>query len=260
MCIICENKQNNEQRIITCVNVFEIPFLPRLEFLDCSRSINIREIPFLPSLVELRCNRTKVKTIPLLPELQYLNCTNCPLETLPLFPKLLTLISDYSNIKELPKCDTLTEIMCNSTNIEDIPSFPELRGLYCVKSKVKTISENLPELRRLNCAGTRIEKISKYKNLVDLVCSDTPIGIIPNIPTLQRILCMNCPFLVRIETNTLIYNDRCKWIQQKEHLLKGLKKSQKIVRFYLYRRRFNTRLVLNHKINLDLINQVMTYL
>src|SRR3989344_1098623 len=88
MCLLCRKEYNEKTTEIKCCNsVTEIPLLPNLIELDCSRT-NVTEIPLLPNLTFLNCWDTKITEIPLLPNLTYLNCSNTKITEIPLLSKL----------------------------------------------------------------------------------------------------------------------------------------------------------------------------
>src|SRR3989344_2036508 len=108
MCLLCRKEYNEKTTEIKCCNsVTEIPLLPNLIELDCSRT-NVTEIPLLPNLTNLECCNTKITEIPLLPNLIELCCWNTKITEIPLLLNLIELYCSGTKITELPKisnCD-----------------------------------------------------------------------------------------------------------------------------------------------------------
>uniref|UniRef100_A0A6C0ELL1 Uncharacterized protein n=1 Tax=viral metagenome TaxID=1070528 RepID=A0A6C0ELL1_9ZZZZ len=78
MCIICEGKYNENTTFINCskcINLTEIPMLPKLTTLQCEYCIGLTEIPMLPKLITLDC--INLKEISDLPKLLQLDCGYC---------------------------------------------------------------------------------------------------------------------------------------------------------------------------------------
>ena len=87
MCLLCRKEYDEKTTEIfyCCSKVTEIPFLPNLTILDCSRT-KITEIPLLPNLIELYCYNTNITEISLLPNLIELDCYNTKITELPKIP------------------------------------------------------------------------------------------------------------------------------------------------------------------------------
>ena len=99
MCIICTKEYDeNTMRISCCTKVTEIPLLPNLIELFCSKT-KVREIPVLPNLTILWCYHTKVTEIPVLPNLTIISCYNTDVTEIPVLPKLTVLDCDNTKVK-----------------------------------------------------------------------------------------------------------------------------------------------------------------
>jgi Leucine-rich repeat (LRR) protein len=76
MCILCNGDYNENLLLLncsSCIKIKEIPYLPNLQYLDCSYT-KIKELPILPNLQLLICDNTEITEIPYLSNLLYLDC------------------------------------------------------------------------------------------------------------------------------------------------------------------------------------------
>jgi len=121
MCLLCRKEYNEKTTEIKCCNsVTEIPLLPNLIELDCSRT-NVTEIPLLPNLTKLDCYNTKITEIPLLSNLTNLECCNTKITEIPLLPNLIELCCWNTKITEIPLLLNLIELYCSGTKITELP-------------------------------------------------------------------------------------------------------------------------------------------
>ena len=97
------------------------------------------------------------------------------------------------------------------------------------------------------------------KKLTRLYChhciSLTHIHMISN---LERLYCFNCPLLISIPKSIFTIKSYCKWLHCKASQLNKLIKAQRIVKRYLNRKKFITRLELNKYLPLVIINIIAT--
>jgi hypothetical protein len=119
MCVICEEKYNDDIQSINCFscqNVKEIPLIKTLTSLYCSCT-NISRIPELPNLQILNCDSTKIAKLPPLRELRELYCSHTLLSELPSLPRLEKLYCQWSPIKYIPSFHTLRVLDCSNCEL-----------------------------------------------------------------------------------------------------------------------------------------------
>ena len=207
MCIICRKEYNNdisEINISGCREIREIPMLPELQILYCSKCSNLQKIPILPKLRELDCSICLgLQEIPVLPRLIKLRCAGCMF------------------LREIPLIPLLQELDCSiCRSLQEIPVLPRLDYLKCSGSPIRTIPF-MPKLEMITCTG----------------CSE--LREIPVLPRLKILWCEDCSNLV-IQPNKLLAfgykHENCHWL--KEDTIQKIVLIQRYIRKYSKYHRF----------------------
>jgi hypothetical protein len=129
-----------------------------------------------------------------------------------------------------------------------IPSISTLISLNCSNcNNLTTIlpSESLTEIRSSNCKN--LKYIHKMHHVTTLWCNNCPL-----------ILHLPVEYDTRIMSTLITIG--CKWLHKNSKDMKRLVKSQRIIKKYLRRKKFNRRFELNKYMPLVLINVIVKYL
>ncbi len=112
------------------INEIGIENITELWFHNCP---NILEIPYLPNLKLLQCSRTNITSIPYIEKLELLHCCMCPnLTEIPYFPNLRELQCFYTNIKSISPMEKIKLLVCSPCpNLHKISYCFSLNILYC---------------------------------------------------------------------------------------------------------------------------------
>lgn len=211
---------------IYCTSLQKLPTsLPKsLKLLDCSFS-KIENLPELPDGLEiLLCDNTNLKKLPKLPEsLLELSIDRCwNFKELPVLPSSLQTFRcqgiDIEKIEKLPK--KLGLLKCSfCMKLKQLPEIPSsMHTLICTDMHIKELKLDNTNLKRINLsANPDLKKFSLPESLKDLnisYCSfdemprlptnlysldcsnnDNLKNISPLPPTLEILICNDCPSL-----------------------------------------------------------------
>lgn len=100
--------------------------------------------------------------------------------------------NDLEILPDLIDFKKLEILEIGNNNITEIGKLPSsLLELSCRYNKIRFLpsSNECPKLMRLDCTNNEIDDLPKYNNLVNLVCNNNKLSIIPNIPILERLSC-----------------------------------------------------------------------
>jgi hypothetical protein len=242
-----------------------IPVLPNLIHLHCQNCPTLTRIPFLLNLINLKCwDCPDLTNIPFLPNLEQLDMSNC------------------MNVQSISLSDTVFNFVCSNNENLIINNFPP--NLYrLIVNGVQTITQSLPVLNELHdlccsdclnitgipsfnsltyfecCNCPNLTHISDLPQLHHLECHRSPkLKTIGNIEQIAYLDCHNCPNLYSIKNyhdlSSTILRENCFWLNIKEQ---NIIRAQNLLKKYIKRKNFHTRLHLIKRLPLELVNMIV---
>src|ERR1700733_7512892 len=165
---------------LTCSfnKISEIPFYPKLKFLNIANNIVTKLTQYHNSTIEyLDVSRNPISLSITLPKCSKLYMSNCNLLEfdINLFPNTTILDISNNNIKTLFQHSLLEELDCQMNKLEELPLFPSLVRLFANNNMLKTI-KIYPKLIQLEISNNRLSEIPLIPNLERVIANNNMIN------------------------------------------------------------------------------------